>query len=267
MNENDPMKLEILEHTPKGETHQTPLLFIHGMFVGAWIWDEFFLPFFAENGYRAVALSLRGHAGSEGREGIQWYSIADYVKDVEQVAAQLATPPVVIGISMGGFIVQKYLESHNAPAGVLLASVPPTTAWPMVGRLILRFPLPFLAAVFTLRSYHVVRTPQLVGQWLFSAELPEEQLIKYHTKMQDDSFRAFLDLLGLNLAHPKRVKTPLLVLGAEQDWALRPDTKTTAQAYGGQMDIVPSVGHYMVLDTNWKSAAERILDWLKEKGI
>ena len=262
----DSLKLETIERAPKGEARQTPLLFIHGMFTGAWIWDEFFLPFFAENGYRAVALSLRGHAGSEGREGVQWYSIADYVKDVEQVAAQLATPPVVIGISMGGFIVQKYLESHDAPAGVLLASVPPTSAWPMAGRIILRYPLPLLTAIFTVRTYSVVKTPQLASM-LFSAELPEEKLIKYHAKMQDESFRAFLDVLGLNLAHPKRVKTPLLVLGAEQDWALGPDTKTTARAYDGQMDIVPSAGHYMVLDTNWRGAAKRILDWLKAKGI
>lgn len=55
MNGIDSLKLEILERTPKGETHQIPLLFVHGMFVGTWIWDEFFLPFFAENGYSSVA--------------------------------------------------------------------------------------------------------------------------------------------------------------------------------------------------------------------
>jgi pimeloyl-ACP methyl ester carboxylesterase len=123
------MNLEILERSPKGPAHPTPLLFVHGMFVGAWCWDEFFLPFFAENGYNAIALSLRGHAGSEGHAGVRWYSIADYVKDVEQVAGQLSTPPVIIGCSMGGFVTQKYLETHDAPAGVLLASAPPTTIW------------------------------------------------------------------------------------------------------------------------------------------
>jgi pimeloyl-ACP methyl ester carboxylesterase len=85
--------------------------------------------------------------------------------------------------------------------------------------------------------------------------------------MEDESFRAFLDLLGLNLAHPKRVKVPLLVLGAENDWAIGPDTRATARAYGVQEEILPSVGHYMILEAGWKSAAERILSWLKEKGI
>ena len=189
------------------------------------------------------------------------------MKDVDQVASQLGTPPVLIGLSIGGFITQKYLETHDAPAGVLLASAPPTTMWPMAGRVALHNPLPLLAAIFTLRTYSVIKTPQLARWLLFSPDMPEEQLLKYHAKMQDDSFRAFLDLLGLNLARPKRVKTPLLVLGGENDWALGPDTKATARAYGVQEEILPSVGHYMILEANWKCVAERLLSWFKEKGI
>ncbi|MGB2811055.1 MAG: alpha/beta fold hydrolase, partial [Mycobacterium sp.] len=49
-------------------------------------------------------------------------TIADYVEDVKSVADDLPTRPVVIGHSMGGLVVQKYLESNAAPAGVLMAS-------------------------------------------------------------------------------------------------------------------------------------------------
>jgi alpha-beta hydrolase superfamily lysophospholipase len=35
----------------------------------------------------------------------------------------------LISISMGGFIVQKYLEKYDAPAAGLQASAPPITAW------------------------------------------------------------------------------------------------------------------------------------------
>src|SRR4030067_501694 len=111
------MRLETISRLPKTQTHSTPLLFIHGMWHGAWCWDETFLPFFAEHGYRVTALSLRGHAGSEGK--IRGSRIADYVSDVERVVRTFETPPVLIGHSMGGFIVQKYLETHNAPAGAL----------------------------------------------------------------------------------------------------------------------------------------------------
>ena len=41
------------------------------------------------------AKATRGHAGSEGHEGLRWHSIADYVSDVEQVAGQFETPPII----------------------------------------------------------------------------------------------------------------------------------------------------------------------------
>ena len=43
-------------------------------------------------------------------------SIADYVDDVAAVIDWLGEKPVLIGHSMGGFIIQKYLERHTVPA-------------------------------------------------------------------------------------------------------------------------------------------------------
>ena len=79
----------------------------------------------ADNGYRALALSLRGHGNSATDKKLGRFSIADYVDDVRTVAETPPTPPVVIGHSMGGLVVQKYLENQPAAAGVLLAAVPP----------------------------------------------------------------------------------------------------------------------------------------------
>ncbi len=260
------MNLETISRSPKPQTHSTPLLFIHGMWHGAWCWDETFLPYFTEHGYRAVALSLRGHAGSEGN--IRGSTIADYVADVEQVAHTFDTPPVLIGHSMGGFIVQKYLETHNAPAGVLLASNPHYGLWPAFGRVLRRDPRIVLKAVFTWNMRPVVETPAKARWGLFSADMPEEQLLKYHAQMNDESFRMFLDLLGLNLAHPKRVKSPMLILGAEKDTVIAPrDVHDTARAYGVKAELFSNMAHDMMLEAGWKSVAERILHWLQEKGI
>ncbi len=43
-------------------TRSTPLLFVHGgaFHGGAWCWDDHFLDYFAERGYHALALNLRG---------------------------------------------------------------------------------------------------------------------------------------------------------------------------------------------------------------
>ena len=67
--------LEVLTRFPAGEPRPAPVLFIHGAYTGAWCWEPYFLPYFAAHGYGSTALSLRGHANSEGREGLRWYSI------------------------------------------------------------------------------------------------------------------------------------------------------------------------------------------------
>jgi pimeloyl-ACP methyl ester carboxylesterase len=260
------MKLETITRTPKSQTHKTPLFFVHGMWHGAWCWDETFLPYFAEHGYQAAALSLRGHAGSEGK--IRGNTIANYVSDVEQVAKTFDTPPVIIGHSMGGFLAQKYLETHAAPAAILLASSPHYGLWPTFLRMASRRPLTILKVIGQLRLYPVVETPEAAHWALFSKDTPEEQVLKHHIKLNDESFRMFIDLLGLTLANPRRIKTPMLILGAENDNAISAgQVRATAQAYGVQAEIFPNMAHDMMIEAGWESVAQRILSWLKEKGI
>src|SRR5512142_1491827 len=128
------MKLEIISKYPSGDMRPTPLLFVHGALHGAWCWDVHFLDYFAQHGYAAHAVNLRGHGNSEGRESLRWARIADFVEDVANAVQQLPAPPVLIGHSMGGFIIEKYLEDHSAPAAVLLTSPSPAGMLPTVLR-------------------------------------------------------------------------------------------------------------------------------------
>jgi len=260
------MKIETITRTPKTQTHKTPLLFVHGMWHGAWCWDEFFLPYFAEHGYHVTALSLRGHASSQGK--ISGSSIAAYVKDVEQVAAGFEVPPVVIGHSMGGFITQKYLQTNESPAGVLLAPVPHFGVWPATARVFMHSPLILLKVMTQFRLRPAVETPTDARWALFSHSMPKKQMLKYFAKLDDESFRAYLDLLGLNLANPKRVKAPVLVLGAENDTVISvKNINATAKAYNTQAEIFPNMAHDMMLEKDWRSVADKTINWLQEKGI
>jgi pimeloyl-ACP methyl ester carboxylesterase len=108
--------LEVIDKAPCGESHKAPLLFVHGAWHGSWCWDEYFLDYFAEKGHRSLAVSLRGHGKSPAPKSVRFCSIADFVDDVASVADSLLERPVVVGHSWGGFVVQKYLESHDAPA-------------------------------------------------------------------------------------------------------------------------------------------------------
>jgi len=263
------MELEIIQHQPKVTVKPTPLLFVHGKWHGAWCWEEHFLPYFAGRGYACAALSLRGHAGSQGRERLRWNSIQDYVEDVEQAAAQMDAPPVLIGHSMGGFITQKYLEAHpETPAAVLLTSIPPTGLWRTTFHLLRHRPLVVFKVLGTLSLYPTIETTRLARWALFSPDMPDSLVEKYHRQMGDESFRAYLDELGINLVQPKKVNTPLLIIGAQDDQVISPRmVEKTAQAYATQAEIFPGIAHDVMLESGWERVAARILDWLGERGI
>jgi len=262
------VKLEVLSRQPDSRTHATPLLFVHGLFLGVWCWEEHFLGYFAQHGYASYALSLRGHGASAGRDRLRWTRMSEYVADVVQVAQQLPTPPVVIGHSNGGAVVQEYLETHAAPAGVLLASAPPSGFLRTALRTAVKHPLLFTKSNLTMSLYPLVSTPALAREFFFSAGMSEDRVHAYQAKMVDESFLAFLDMLFLDLPRPGRVKTPMLVLGAADDSSFHPNqVQATARAYGTEAFVYPAMPHAMMLEDGWQSVADRILAWLSEKGL
>lgn len=264
------MDLEVISRLPEPPTSFPPLLFVHGAWHGAWCWDEHFLPYFAAQGFAAHALSLRGHGASPGAPHVRGLHIGQYVADLAAVAATLPAPPVVIGHSMGGLVVQKYLERHPAPAAVLLASVPPHGVVNVTGRMLVHHTGPFLLANLTTRLYPLVATPRLARDLFFTPGLPDADVRRYQQQMQDESYLGYLDMLLVSLPRPRRIRRigqpPLLVLGAAHDHVFAPGEITaTARAFGTTATIVPDIAHDMMLEPGWQGVADTIIAWLRER--
>lgn len=261
------MKLEIVSEKPHNKTHEHPLLFIHGAWHGAWCWENF-LPHFAERGYEVYAFSFRGHGSSEGREGLRWYSTREYVADLEQVVAGMSAPPVLIAHSMGGYILQKYLEEHTALAGVLLASIPRSGIFGMILRMLKRHPISTLKALFLMNPWYFVSTPALAKDYFFSDDFPNDKFLEYYAHVQPESFRVALEATFFSLPRPAKIKAPLLVLAGETDRVFTtPEQKKTAQAYHAELILYPHMAHDMMLEAGWKSVADRILSWLESRNL
>ena len=143
------MRLEIISRAPPSGRKVTPLLFVHGMMHAAWCWERHFLDYFALHGYESHAVNLRGHGNSEGRERIRWTRIAEFTDDLAQAVSGLPSPAILVGHSMGGVVIQKYLEDYSAPAAVLLSSPGPTGFFRTVLRVARRRPLAFAKANVT----------------------------------------------------------------------------------------------------------------------
>lgn len=261
------MRLEIVSKQPREKIHATPLLFVHGAWHGAWCWENF-ISYFTEHGYEAHALSLRGHGNSEGRDGIRWYSTANYVADLRQITSSLSTAPVLIGHSMGGYVVQKYLETQSAPAGVLLASIPVTGIFSMFLRWLKRHPVSILKTILLINPWYMVSTPALAKDAFFSDDYPDEKFLEYYTHIQPESTIMAAEASLLRLPRPKKVRTPLLVIGAANDRIFTvSEQRKTARAYNTEVTLYPQMAHDMMLESGWESVADRILNWLNTRNL
>ncbi len=259
--------LELLACPQTERAARTPLLFVHGGHVGAWCWADHFLPWFAARGFPAFAVSLRGHGESGGRERLNLFGIADYARDVAAAVNALPRPPIVIGHSMGGTIVQKHLEQASAHAAVLACPVPPFGILPSTLSLALTRPALFAE----INAVHGGGSASLamLAEALFAAPAEAALLERTLARMQRESRRALLDLSGFGLPSPWRASRPeTLVLGAEKDALISPSVaESSARLLGAQYRLLPGLGHAIMLDAAWQSAAQAILDWLEEQGL
>ena len=259
------MTLDVLTRAPAGPAHPVPVLFIHGAYSCAALWQPFFLPYFAERGYAAHALSLRGHGGSDGREALRQTRLKDYVDDVIEVARRLPAMPVLIGHSMGGMVVQKVLETGAAvPAAVLMASPPPHGILAgMLGAMIFN---PLLAWQMSAMQRLGPQAATLEGakRALFRSDTPDDYIRRVLPPEEAESDAVMLDMMGRDLppSRPRR-DVPVLVLGGESDTCVTSaSVVATAQAFGTKAEIFPAMPHAMMLDPEWQKVAERIATWL-----
>jgi pimeloyl-ACP methyl ester carboxylesterase len=259
--------LEVIDRGSPTDAHPTPLLFVHGAWHAAWCWDDHFLGYFADRGYHAVALSLRGHGGSGTDKPLNDCSFDDYVADIATVAATLPTPPVIVAHSMGGFVAQHYLGSHRAPAAVLMASMPPTGYRGSGLRWLRTHPVLLAKMSITHRSLPYVGTPAMVRERFFCASTPQDIVTRCAERLGEESARTGRDGIRY-LPRPERVTTPVLVLGAVEDGAVSNDeVRVTARAYHTDADFFPGMGHNMMLEPTWSAVADRIDAWLVERGL
>jgi pimeloyl-ACP methyl ester carboxylesterase len=256
-------KLEVISKAPSSPRAAPPILFVHGAWHGAWCWDEFFLDYFVAGGFQTHALSFRAHGESEGRAQLHRSRIRHYVEDVAAVAAALPSSPILVGHSMGGFVVQKLLETQSFPGAFLLASIPPSGARSMYARLMRRQPLDVLRANATFSLWPFISDPDRAQRLLFSAGTPRNDAVRYHRLLQDESMLGALDCLALERVDVSRVRSPVHVIGAADDAIVANyEIKATARAYGTEAIVFDNIAHDMMLDPNWETVAESMMQKL-----
>ena len=228
------------------------IVFVHGICHGAWCWEENFIPYFKELGYDCIALNLPGHEKPGSTQRIS-YSLNDYVQALHQVVEKLDKPPIIIGHSMGGMILQRFLKEGSCKKAILMSSVPPTGALFASLRVIFKQvgTLPYL---FTGDLLGVFRKYLLL---MFN----DAKIAAKHTaNMCAESFLAFVGLIA-PVFH--KITTPLFIVGGSDDQLISvQEFSQTAKHYAAEIVIIEGGSHDLMLDEDFERTAAVIHQWI-----
>jgi pimeloyl-ACP methyl ester carboxylesterase len=261
------MKLEVLTERSTNGRPKGNIVLLHGACMGAWCWSDNFLPWFAGQGFDTHAVSLRNHGNSERRGSLRFTSIKSYVEDLRQVVGGLEGPVHLIGHSMGGLTVQHYLADPAPQVGkvVLLCSAVPHTDLSIIFRLLRDFPLDFLRANFLMSWKPVFQDARNARKVMLSEAFPEGRLGAVMSRMQDESFLVFLQILGLSRPDTAKVRRPLMIIGGEKDYLIAEKaTRRMALTYGVDPLIVKDGPHNLMMEEGWQDIAGKIVSFLED---
>ncbi len=255
------MKLYTLK--TKQKKHQKGILFIHGLMHAAWCWQKYYMPYFQEAGYNVYAIDLSNHGENSKEKSLKFTSISDYVQDIKEALENIEEECILIGHSMGGMIIQKYLENNTCDKVVLLTPVPPNGIIKTVLKTLVKSPFKFLLANLTLSLLPVLGNKKMT-KWLFMGETMEQEVFEESfNKLEDESYFAFLGIIFPFLKKSKE-KTKILIVGAEKDNAIAvSDIKATAEFHDATYHIFNNMAHDMMLEKEWQKPADFILEWLE----
>src|ERR1700761_3317713 len=113
-----------LEADVTGSPDDPAVLLVHGGWQSRTVWRDVAAAL-VQTGRQVINLDLRGHGTSEwptdGR-----YEFDAFVHDLRMVLAQLATRPVVVAASLGGWVATVALgtDAANLAAGLVLVDLP-----------------------------------------------------------------------------------------------------------------------------------------------
>lgn len=251
-------ELTVAVARPAQPTKRPPVLLIHGMFGGAWMWEPY-QEFLARHGYESHAVTLRGHHDSRPVPDIGKVSVMEYVEDALAVARQLGNP-IVIGHSMGGLIAQKVAEAGAARALVLLAAAPPR--WiPVVSWLLLRKQMKFAAAILRHRPIFPDRS---TADALMFNRTPREEANLQYVRLVPESGRSGFELsVGMIPVNEARVTCPVLVVSGSDDRFVVPRVaRALAKKYGATLKLYDSFAHHIISEPGWEGPASDVVEWM-----
>lgn len=236
-----------------------PLVCVHGGWQNGQSWQRQVDRFADE--YRVVTYDLRGH-GKTGATDSREYSIDLFVDDLERLLAHLDIDrPILCGLSIGGMVLQSYLDRHperarGAVIGGPLQSMPPVDL--PAGMKPFVSPVPAIVGmVSTMGSTATFQSllgsirATTGGPWLTVDSAVREQAMDAVGDVSPEEyakiFKALYNFVPPDLSH---VQTPTLVLygDGEAPSVKRQGEQLADTLQWGSWQEIPDAGHLVNQD-------------------
>lgn len=240
------------------------LLFLHGGFHDARCWDHHFLPWFADRGWAAHAMSTRGHGQSPGNLAVDQPGLDDFIDDVNEVIARLSSDVVLVGHSLGGVLAQMVRVRNTAVVGaVLLASSPMRPSMSVAWRMLRQHPIALYKA--QVKGDFEGGLPAFIS-FFYGDNLDQNLKAKYISELCGESPRAMHELFKrLPPETPDLDTRPVLVVAGRDDWSIpMQDQEWLAKTFDAPLKVVTGA-HNLMLDPAWEESASTINAWLAER--
>jgi pimeloyl-ACP methyl ester carboxylesterase len=251
------------------------VLFIHGAWLTPASWDDFRAEF-EKRGYQTVApawpymdrsvMELRDHPAPE----LNHLGIAEITDHYARIAGSLPEPPILIGHSFGGLIVELLLDRGIGVAGVAIDPAPPrgVLATP-------RAVLTSLPVFASWRGWQRVHTMSEKGfrTGFANGLTPEEQSKRYAEQIVPAPGRIFFQGAfgrGTKIRYDNPTRAPLLLIGGTDDRTVpigmvRSNYKKFQQADSTtELIEYPGRGHFQMAQDGWEKVAGNIIAWVEK---
>lgn len=237
------------------------ILFIHGMCHGAWCWDQGFMHRFVKAGYHCYAIDLSGHQLPGKQKSVNQYALNDYLDDILTAVQKIGEPPILVGHSMGGFLVQKYLEDHEqVKAAILLGSVPYYGILRGAIRYIFRHPF----AIINLITKDIYGPFVRNAKELYFQGAGKMEIAPYQKLMRSESYKALIEMMFTSVK-PHDSNIPMLCIGGKKDRIIsKKEVKRTAAFHSADLQMLSYTGHNMMLDNGKDAVQEIMLKWIDQ---
>src|ERR1700682_230615 len=109
----------------------------------------------------------------------------------------------------------------------------------------------------------MISTPKGFSAFL-SNSIPEQELERLPPKPENESSRAYVDMMLMRFSQPRRSNIPTLTMVGDQDCFFTVAVARKVAAYHrAEFEVFDGMGHDLMLDVGWESVADRIARFVR----